>query len=301
LKLRSIRLLIIFLICGDLAIGQNKMIVFQSDFGLKDGAVAVMKGVALGVSDDLKLFDLTHEIPPFNIWEAAVRLQQTVPWWPEGTVFVSVVDPGVGTDRAPVVAKTKTGQYIVTPDNGTLTLIAENPGIVSVRKINELTNRLQGSRGSYTFEGRDVFAYTAARLASGVISYEEVGAIKLLPAQKLAYREAEYADRKLKGIVYILDREYGNVWTNITEKLFRRLGPHYGDLVILKVSREGRVVFEGEMPYCKTFGDVEAGLPLAYINSLEQLSFALNRGDFAGTHGIESGVEWEVEVTIREE
>src|SRR6266478_4540135 len=91
---------------------QNKIIVFQSDFGLKDGAVSAMKGVALGVSQDLKLYDLTHEIPAYNIWEASYRLEHTVRYWPAGTVFVSVVDPGVGTTRKSVVLKTKTGQYI---------------------------------------------------------------------------------------------------------------------------------------------------------------------------------------------
>src|SRR3954466_15049558 len=91
---------------------QNKIVVFQSDFGLKDGAVSAMKGVALGVSPDLKLYDLTHEIPAYNIWEAAYRLEQTVPYWPAGTVFVSVVDPGVGTSRKSVVLKTKSGHFI---------------------------------------------------------------------------------------------------------------------------------------------------------------------------------------------
>ena len=82
---------------------QNGIVVYQSDFGLKDGAVSEMKGVAMGVSPALKLFDLTHEIPAYNIWDAAYRLQQTVPYWPTGTVFVSVVDPGVGTERKSVV------------------------------------------------------------------------------------------------------------------------------------------------------------------------------------------------------
>jgi S-adenosylmethionine hydrolase len=115
------------LVCG-ISRAQNKIVVYQSDFGLKDGAVSEMKGVAMGVSPDLKLFDLTHEIPAYNIWDAAYRLQQTVPYWPTGTVFVSVVDPGVGTERKSVVLKTKTGQFIVTPDNGTLTLVAERWG-----------------------------------------------------------------------------------------------------------------------------------------------------------------------------
>jgi S-adenosylmethionine hydrolase len=170
-------IILLWLFVSVTSFGQNKIIVFQSDFGLKDGAVSVMKGVAMSVSAELRLFDLTHEIPAFNIWEAAVRLQQTVPYWPAGTVFVSVVDPGVGTSRNALVAKTRTGQFIVTPDNGTLTLIAGSPGIAGIRIIDQTVNRRENSDGSYTFEGRDVFAYTAARLAAGVITFGEVGPV----------------------------------------------------------------------------------------------------------------------------
>src|SRR5512145_343457 len=108
-------------------------IVFQTDFGLKDGAVAEMKGVALSVGPSLQLFDITHEIPPYNIWEAAYRLNQAASFWPKGTVFVSVVDPGVGTERRSVVLRTRSGHYFVSPDNGTLTLVAEDLGIEAVR------------------------------------------------------------------------------------------------------------------------------------------------------------------------
>src|SRR3984885_9966125 len=148
-----------------LSVAQNKIVVFQSDFGLKDGAVSAMKGVANGVSTALKLYDLTHEIPSYNIWEAAYRLEQTVRYWPSGTVFVSVVDPGVGTPRKSVVLKTNSGHFIVTPDNGTLTLIAESLGISELREIDETINRRKGSEDSYTFHGRDVYVYTGARLA----------------------------------------------------------------------------------------------------------------------------------------
>jgi S-adenosylmethionine hydrolase len=153
---------------------QNKIIVFQSDFGLKDGAVSAMKGVASSVSPGLKLYDLTHEIPAYNIWEAAYRLEQTVSYWPIGTVFVSVIDPGVGTNRRSVVLKTKSGHFIVTPDNGTLTLIAQSLGIDNLREIDESINRRKGSQRSYTFHGRDVYAYTAARLASGTINFKQL-------------------------------------------------------------------------------------------------------------------------------
>ena len=104
-------------------------VVFQTDFGLKDGAVAEMKGVALSVEPSLQLFDITHEIPSYNIWEAAYRLNQAAPFWPKGTVFVAVVDPGVGTERKSVVLKTRSGHYFVSPDNGTLTLVAKNLGL----------------------------------------------------------------------------------------------------------------------------------------------------------------------------
>src|SRR5437867_3990284 len=128
-KLRPLLLMSICIFFILLASAQNKIVVFQTDFGLKDGAVSAMKGVAMGVSSDLKLFDLTHEIPAYNIWEAAYRLQQTAQYWPAGTVFVSVVDPGVGSERKSVVLKTKSGQFFVTPDNGTLTLIAQSQSI----------------------------------------------------------------------------------------------------------------------------------------------------------------------------
>ncbi len=154
---------------------ERRALVLQSDFGVKDGAVAAMKGVAVGVDLSLPIFDLSHANTPYDIWEAAYRLKQTVAYWPAGTVFVSVVDPGVGTDRKSVVLKTKSGHYIVTPDNGTLTLVAEDLGIEAVRRINETRNRLAGSDRSYTFHGRDVYSYTGARLAAGKISFEDVG------------------------------------------------------------------------------------------------------------------------------
>src|SRR5215471_17036164 len=214
---------------------QNKILVFQSDFGLKDGAVSAMKGVAMSVSTDLKLFDLTHEIPAYNIWQAAYRLEQTVPYWPAGTVFVSVVDPGVGTSRRSVVAITRSGQYIVTPDNGTLTLISESIGIESVREIDEGINRRQNSEQSYTFHGRDVYAYTGARLAGQVISFEQTG--PLLPAKvvTIPYQKAIHSGNALKGNIAILDVQYGNVWTNIPDSLFKSLHVSFGDTVQVKL------------------------------------------------------------------
>jgi S-adenosylmethionine hydrolase len=276
---------------------QNKIVVYQTDFGLKDGAVSEMKGVAMGVSSELKLFDLTHEIPAYNIWDAAYRLQQTVPYWPPGTVFVSVVDPGVGTARKSVVLKTKTGQFVVTPDNGTLTLVAETLGIDSIREIDEQINRRPGSGSSYTFHGRDVYSYTGARLAAGVIRFDQVGPI--LPKQQVViipYQRAILADGVIRGTIPVLDVQYGNVWTNIPGELFGQLKVNFGDVLQLRVLNQGKQVYMGEMPYEETFGSVAVKKPLAYLNSLLQLSFALNQGNFAAVHQIASGGEWTVEV-----
>jgi len=279
-------------------IAQNKIVVYQSDFGLKDGAVSEMKGVAMGVSPDLKLFDLTHEIPSYNIWEASYHLYQTVPYWPVGTVFVSVVDPGVGTSRRSVVLKTKTGQFIVTPDNGTLTLVAESLGIADLREIDEKVNRRNGSQNSYTFHGRDVYSYTAARLAAGVITYEQVGPELPLKVVSIPYQKPVLQGGVLKGDIPILDVQYGNVWTNIGADLFNQLDPKFGDILHVKIFHNHKQVYMGDMPYSQTFGVVPLGQPLAYINSLMQLSFALNQGDFAKANHVSSGNEWSVEVRI---
>ena len=150
-------------------------LVLQTDFGLKDGAVAAMRGVAASVSARLVIHDLSHENTPFDIWEAAYRLKQTAPYWPEGTIFVSVVDPGVGTERRSVVLKTRSGHFFVGPDNGTWTLVAEDLGIAAVRAIDETRHRRPGSAASYTFHGRDIYAFVGARLAAEVVAFEDVG------------------------------------------------------------------------------------------------------------------------------
>jgi S-adenosylmethionine hydrolase len=272
------------------------VVVFQSDFGLKDGAVSAMKGVATEVDGNLKLYDLTHEIPAYNIWEAAYRLQQTAPYWPAGTVFVSVVDPGVGTDRRSVVLKTKNGQYFVTPDNGTLTLIAESIGIEEIREIDETLNRRKNSGASYTFHGRDVYAYTAARLAAGVISFEQVG--KRLPDSVTAiyYQKPVLKGDTLSGGIPILDIQYGNVWTNINNSIFKQLQLSPDKQVKVIVAQKDSVLFSRTLPFVTTFGAVPEGQPLAYMNSLMNFSLALNMRSFADSFHISSGPDWAIKI-----
>ena len=297
--IRTLAVFALLLLLANPSSAQNKMVVYQTDFGLKDGAVSEMKGVAMGVSPDLKLFDLTHEIPAYNIWEGAYRLEQTVRYWPKGTVFVSVVDPGVGTSRKSVVLKTKSGHFIVTPDNGTLTLVSQSLGVAEVREIDESVNRRKDSQKSFTFHGRDVYSYTAARLAAGVITFSQVGPLLSSKIVTIPYQHATLAGKTLKGDIPVLDVQYGNVWTNIPGDLFNKLKPKFGDILHVVILDKGKQVYEGDMPYSQTFGEVAEGKPLAYLNSLLQLSFALNMGDFARAHHIKSGADWSVEVSLK--
>jgi hypothetical protein len=277
----------------------NGIIVYETDFGLKDGAVSAMRGVAVSVDPTLRLEDLTHEIPAFDIWEGAYRLNTTAPYWPPGTVFVAVIDPGVGTERKAVVLKTRSGHYFVSPDNGTLTLVAEDLGIEAVRAIDESRYRRPGSEASYTFHGRDVFSFAAAHLASGKVAFEEIG--PELPPQVVSidYQKPEVAGDVVRGNIPILDVQFGNVWTNIDRATFERLGVAKGERVEVRVFNEDEQVFAGAMPYVSTFGDVPEGDTLLYLNSVDNVAFAINWGNFAETYGVASGPEWRVEVAKR--
>lgn len=273
---------------------QHQALVFQSDFGLKDGAVAAMKGVAFSVSPELRIFDITHEITAFNIQEAAYRLNQVATYWPAGTVFVSIVDPGVGSVRRSIVMKTNTGHFFVSPDNGTLTLVAEAMGVNAVREIDESKNRLKGSQQSYTFHGRDVYAYTAARLAARVISFEEVGPKLKDDIIRLPLSKPVFSNGEIQGTIPVLDIQYGNVWTNIDEGTFKKLGIHPGDSIRVKIFKDKELKYEGTVRYANTFSEVEIGQPVGYLNSLLNFSLGINQGNFAEQYAIGTGEGWRV-------
>jgi S-adenosylmethionine hydrolase len=271
-------------------------LVLLTDFGTQDGAVSAMKGVAYGVSQDLLISDLSHENP--SIFDGAYRLYQTEQFWPVGTVFVAVVDPGVGTARLSVVMKTRTGRYFVAPDNGLLSLVAERDGIEGLRQIDESTNRRPGSGDSHTFHGRDVFGFTGARLAAGVITFEQVGpALRPESLIRLAYKKPQRVEQKLSGMIPILDVQYGNVWTNIPKPLFDELHIALGTPLHVRIYRKDKLVDETLAPYQRTFGEVPIGKPLVYINSLLNLAVALNQGSYAKLHNIESGPDWSIEIS----
>ena len=270
-------------------------LVFQSDFGLADGAVSAMKGVAYSVDPSLVISDITHEITPYNIFEASYRLFQTLPYWPANTVFVSVVDPGVGTSRQSVIARTAGGQYIVTPNNGTLTHIAAFLGITEIRLIEEQRNRLKNSEASYTFYGRDVYAYTGARLAAGLISFEEVGPrLEMDDLVSLDLYGATHKGSSVTGQIDILDVRFGSLWTSIPFETFNALGISFGDYAEVRIFRESSLVYINQITYGRSFADVMVGMPVLYMNSVGHMALAINQGSFARAYNIGTGSPWTI-------
>ena len=249
----------------------NNLLVLQSDFGLVDGAVSAMVGVALEESPTLKIHHLTHDITPYNIFEGSYRLFQTVNYWPEGTTFVSVVDPGVGSKRKSVVAKTVQNQYIVTPNNATLSFIKKHVGILAIREISEVENRRKNTEHSYTFHGRDVYAYTGAKLASGHITFEEVG-----------------PELSIDEIVEIpvVETTIGNDFVS----------PEFGNRFEVTIYNNDMLVYQNQVTYGKSFADVRIGQPILYINSLYRVGLAINQGSFAKAYNVGVGAQWSIEI-----
>jgi len=275
----------------------NNLLVLQSDFGLVDGAVSAMIGVALQEAPTLGIHNLTHEITPYTIFEASYRLFQTVEYWPQGTTFVSVVDPGVGSDRKSVVALTSRNQYIVTPDNGTLSYIKKHVGIKAVREISEIENRRRNTELSYTFHGRDVYAFTGAKLASDHISFEEVGPeLAIESIVELPVVETVIEDNLVRGAVDILDVRFGSLWTSITREEFYTLKPEFNDRFEVTIYNNDMLVYQNQVTYGKSFAAVRIGQPIIYINSLYRVGVAINQGSFANAYNVGVGPQWRIEI-----
>jgi S-adenosylmethionine hydrolase len=273
------------------------ILVFQTDFTYKESAVSAMYGVVKSVDRELEIIDATHEIPQYDIWSASYRLFQPLNFWPEGTIFVSVVDPGVGTARRGCVALTAGGHYVVTPDNGTLTHVKEWVGIQAVREIDQRVNRLRGknTEGTSVFHGRDVFASCAARLASGIIDYAGVGPdYPLEEIVTFPVLQPGLEDGRARGIFEIGDPNFGNLWTNIPLEVFNQAGFNYGDALLLTVRQAGEVRFQQRVFFHQSFGYAQKGDVVIYTNELMRVSVAVNQGSFCERFGLGYGPEWEV-------
>ncbi len=275
---------------------EKPILVFQTDFTYKEGAVSAMYGTVKSVDRTLEIFTGSHEIPHFDAWSASYRLWQTVRFWPKGTIFVSVVDPGVGTDRRAAAAKTKDGYVIITPDNGTLTHVADFHGIETVRMI-DYSNRRPMSQGSAVFDGRDLFGYNAARLAAGQISFEELGPeYPVEEIVKFSVPVSKVKNGLVEGYFEIVDPNFGNMWSNILVSDFEQAGFNYGDVLVLKVIHCGETVLEKEMPYERAFGNVKKGEPLLYTNELLHISAAISEGNMLDEYGLGFGPDWKIEI-----
>lgn len=254
------------------------IIVFMTDYGTLDDAVAICKGVMLSISPNARIVDLTHQVTAYSVADGARYFARTALYYPANTIFVGVVDPGVGTKRRSIIAKSKRGQYFVVPDNGLITLIQDRDGIESAREITNPAWMLPLPH-SATFHGRDIFAPAAGHLARGE-DWSSVGAIVAKPV-RLTLSASSLDNSGINGHVVSLDGPFGNLITDIKADRFKALGYKLGDVVNIKV---GEQTFS--VRYVNTFGDVPVGQPLLYIDSSELVSVAINQGNFAKAHGI---------------
>ena len=228
----------------------------------------------------LRIVDLSHDIPPYDIHTAAEVLEQAVPFYPRGSVAVAVVDPGVGGERRNIAALTRSGKFLVGPDNGIFTLVLASEGLDrAVELRNSRWQRLPDP--SFTFHGRDVFAPVAAHLAAGV-PLDSLGP-PIRPVL-LDVRPAVRAGDTIVGVVRYVETPFGNVVTNIMPALLAASGFSVGDTLDVRIG-ERRV----RLPWTRTFSSVALGRPLAVLHSRALLSFSVNQGSFADSYGITRG------------
>lgn len=255
-------------------------IVFMTDFGVVDDSVAICRGVMYSVMPSVRIVDLTHQVTPYSILDGARFLYGATPYFPAGTVFVVVIDPGVGSARKAIVARSKRGQYFVLPDNGLLTLVEQRDEIEAAR---EITNPewMIGSKLSSTFHGRDIFSPVSAHLARGD-DWSKVGPeIPVNDLVRLELKAAKLDQRGLSATVIATDGPYGNLVTNVDADDFLKLAYQRGQEVPVTVG--GREI---KMKFVKTFSDVPLNQPLLYIDSRGHLALAVNQNSFAETYGV---------------
>ena len=248
-------------------------IVFMTDFGTANDAVAICRAVIYGIAPDVRITDITHQVTPFSIEEASRFLYGVTPYYPEGTVFLVVVDPGVGTSRKAIAVKSKKGQYFILPDNGVITPVLDRDGLESAREIRNQHWMIQAPLSS-TFHGRDIFSPAAAHLAAGW-EFDLVGP----PVQQLVRLTPKTSATSAKGIdgdIIGVDDPYGSLITDIPGEDFGQLGYNLGDTVFVQINK--KVV---GLPYAKTFMDVPVGETLLYIDSRGRVGIAVNQGSFA--------------------
>jgi hypothetical protein len=271
-----------------LAAEKHAEILFMTDFGSNNDAVPICKGVMLNIVPDARIIDISHDVTPFSILDGARYLSGTAPYYPEGTVFVVVIDPGVGSARKAIIAKSKKNQYFILPDNGLLTFVQDRDGIESAH---EITNKdfMIGSGMSSTFHGRDIFSPAGAHVARGDDWTKAGPELPVAQLIRLNLPKAAVENGKLTGAVIGLDFPFGNLITNVMREDFEKLGYKIGDPVPVTLGTQ-----QMDLPIVHTFSDVEVGKPLLFIDSRGRLSFAVNQNDFAKTYSIKPPVTFTI-------
>lgn len=251
----------------------RRTIVFMTDFGAANDSVAICRAVIWGIAPDVRLTDITHQVTPFSIEEAARFLEGVTPYYPAGTVFLTVVDPGVGTSRKAVIVKSKKGQYFVVPDNGVVTPVLDRDGLDSAREITNRAWMIQAPVSS-TFHGRDIFSPAAAHLVTGW-DFTQAGP-EVPQLVRLAVKTSTTTEKSIAGDVIGLDDPYGSLITDIPADEFQNLGYKPGDKLTVELNKKPLT-----LPYVRTFMDVPVGDPLLYIDSRGRVAIAINQGSFA--------------------
>jgi len=248
-------------------------IVFMTDFGTANDAVAICKAVMVGIAPDARILDITHQVTPYSIEEGSRFLEAVTPYYAAGTVFVAVIDPGVGTSRKAVVVKSKKGQYFVLPDNGLVTPVLDRDGLESAREITNLDWIIQAPISS-TFHGRDIFSPVGAHLAAGwdfnLVGPEVGQLVRLNP------KTATTADNGIQGDIIGLDDPFGSLITNIPGDEFKQLGYRFGEKVVVEINKKPVT-----LPFVKTFMEVAVGEPLLYVDSRGRVGVAVNQGNYS--------------------
>jgi S-adenosyl-L-methionine hydrolase (adenosine-forming) len=256
-------------------------IVFMTDFGVVDDSVAICRGVMYSIMPGVRIVDLTHQVRPFSILDGARFLYGATPYYPAGTVFVVVVDPGVGSARKAIAAKSKRGQFFVLPDNGLLTLLEQRDGIETVREIKN-PDWMIGGKLSSTFHGRDIFSPVGAHLARGD-DWTKVGPeLPVRDLVRLDLKAARLDDQGLSAEVIATDGPFGNLVTNVDADDFLKLGYQRGEEVPVQLGAR-----KMKMKFVRTFSDVLLNQPLLYIDSRGHLGLAVNQGSFAALYSID--------------
>jgi len=254
-------------------------IVFMTDFGTANDAVAICKAVMLSIAPDARIMDITHQVTPFSIEEAARFLAAVSPYYPSGTVFVAVIDPGVGTSRKAIAVKSKKGQFFVLPDNGLITPVLDRDGLESVREITNQSWMIQAAISS-TFHGRDIFSPAGAHLASGW-DFNTIGP-EVPQLVRLTHKTSTTTDRGIDGNIIALDDPFGSLVSDIPGDDFKKLGYSLGDKIKIDINKKPVI-----LPYVKTFMGVPVGDILLFIDSRDRVSIAVNQGNYSKKFAVE--------------